>query len=121
MGASPLNDPLPPSVSPPYMTICHPQRGVNPLCNIFVKNFWKNFWEKLETIFPHIGCQYICEEIILTIEESSHGDFRVFLDDMDKKDLIPSEFDGKTEDEITNSEFVDAVRDFYEATTREKR
>ena len=61
------------------------------------------------------------EEIILTIEESSHGDFRVFLDDMDKKDLIPSEFDGKTEDEITNSEFVDAVRDFYEATTREKR
>ena len=61
------------------------------------------------------------EEISLSIEESNDGTFRVFLDDMDKKDLVPSEFDSHYEDELTNTEFIQSVRDFYEATTREKR
>ncbi len=62
------------------------------------------------------------EEISLSVEESSDGSFRVFLDDMDKKDLIPSEFDSDDDiDEITNDEFIEMVWDFYESTTREKR
>lgn len=61
------------------------------------------------------------EEISLSIEESNDGTFRVFLDDMDKKDLVPSEFDSDIESELTNDEFVGMVRDFYEATTRQKR
>jgi hypothetical protein len=45
--------PLPPSVSPPYMTFCHPKRGFNGVNEIFVKKFWKNFWEKIGTISPY--------------------------------------------------------------------
>lgn len=59
MGELLLIDPLPPTVSPPYMTFWRVKRGVNPLYNIFVKNFWKNFWEKMETIPPNINGEYI--------------------------------------------------------------
>lgn len=51
MGVLLINDPLPPTVSPPYMTFCRVWRGVNPLCNIFTKNFQKNFWENLELFY----------------------------------------------------------------------
>ena len=59
MGELLLIDPLPPTVSPPYMTFWQSKGGVNPLCNVFVKNFWKNFYRNLETISPNINGEYI--------------------------------------------------------------
>jgi hypothetical protein len=38
--------PLPPSVSPPYMTFCHPKRGFNGVNEIFVKKFLEKFLGK---------------------------------------------------------------------------
>jgi hypothetical protein len=51
--------PLPPSVSPPYMTFCHLKRGFNGVNEIFEKKFWKNFWEKIGTISPIVTGGYI--------------------------------------------------------------
>ena len=59
MGVLPSNGPLPPTVSPPYMTFCRSWRGVNPACIVFTKNFQKNFWENLEDIPPYTGTVYL--------------------------------------------------------------
>jgi len=54
MGPSLSKDPLPPSVSPPYMTFCQVGRGVNPLCNVFTKKFLEKILGKFGPIPPYL-------------------------------------------------------------------